>query len=570
MLKKLVCLVSVFYFVGMAYSADTPFDKLLKASQKLLIDSADQNSFDVLKNSLDLYKEPTVKYSIVKVMGLSLLNSDKSKFDAFKAEINGKYPWLDFSFADKSSADYAGALKKSVNHLALNASSAFEKQSGNAPENITVNPRKDAVDAFGGGEPVVEKKDPVETVETNVEPVRVKDETVVAKVEDVTAEMKEAGKTKTGDIDKDSVFFKVYHAALNAQKGNVEGIRELVTLTFEEKPEELTSAIVKSMALGMLSANSKSTNPYIIKVNSTYFDNPFLNFLDDEPFSVDCRSCVGKGHREVKCSKCLTGKCRNCKGDGEIRYKGLGGEMVQKTCPTCKGEKVCGVCEGDKIIEKKCYTCGSRGSLFNKKILKPEYEKALQFVVDLTPKLAEEAGVYIGVGINPEAIARVDAIRKVQREKDAAEKARIKAEREAELARLEEERNKPVVKEVKEGGQTVIVTEFEMTEEQSSKNLDYAVFEFDNFYKVQQKRTGSSIYDKVYGKFEGGQAILYMEITNEFHSSGQGYKEQILDGCYQFFKLRSGANGSGKNVDVKVLLNGKVVAGTKKGAVYFN
>ena len=576
MLKKIVCLLSVFCFAGMGYSADTPFDKLLKASKSLVIDSADQSSFDILKSSLDLYKEPTVKYSIVKVLSYSLLNSDESKFTSFKDEIATKYPWLDFAFVEKNSGDYAGALKKSANHLALNASSAFEKQSGNAPESITVNPRKDVADAFGDAGTVANNTEPegntepVTEPEGNTESENKTGEALLARVDDVTEEMKEAGKTKSGDIAKDSIYYKVYHAAMTAQKGEAAGIRVLVKLTFEEKPEELTSAIVKSMTLGMLSANSKSTNPYIIKVNSVFLDNPFLNFLDEEPFTVDCRTCKGKGHRETKCTKCINGSCRNCKGEGDIRYKGLGGAMVIKKCPTCRGEKVCGTCEGDKVNEKKCFTCNSRGSLFNKEVFKPQYKEALQYVIDLTPKLADEAGVYIGVGINSAALARVDELRKAQREKEAAAKARIMAEKEAELARLEEERKKPKVKEIKQGGQTIIVSEFETTEGESNENLDYAVFEFDNFYKVQQKRTGSSIYEKVYGKYEGGRAILYMDVSDEFQSSGKGYKEQILDGCYQFFKLRSGANGSGGNVDIKMMHKGKLTAGTKKGEIFFN
>jgi len=560
----------------MAYSADTPFDKLLKASKKLVVDSADQDSFTVLKNSMDLYKKPTVKYSIVKVLSLSLLNSDKSKFDSFKSEVQEKYPWLDFSFAD-STADYSSALKSSVNHLALNASSAFETQAGNAPENISVNPRQDAVDAFGSTETVAENTEPVEgntdpvetktkSVEGNTEPVE--GNTELARADVVTEEMKEAGKTQAGDIDKDSIYYKVYHAALDAQKGNASGIRDLVKLTFEEKPEELTSAIVKSMTLGMMSANSKSTNPYIIKVNSVYLDNPFLNFLDEEPISQECRTCKGDGQRESKCSKCLTGSCRNCKGSGEIRYKGLGGQVVQKVCPTCKGEKVCGSCKGDKVIEKKCFSCGARGTIFNKAAFKPQYKEALQYVVDLTPKLAEEAGVYIGVGINKEALARVDTIRQQEKEKFEAEKARMQAEREAELARLEEERKKPKVKEIKQGGQTIIVTEFEMTEGESNENLDYAVFEFENYLKAQQKRTKSSIYEKVYGKYEGGKSMLYIEISDAFNANAASYKQQVLDGFYRFWKLRSGANGAGGNVDVKMTHGGKVVAGTKDGVVY--
>ena len=563
--------LTVLLFVCLAFSAsaaDTHFDKLLKASKKLAVNPSDNQSFDVLANSLDLYKESTVRASLVKVMGLAVLSTDQSKFENFKTEMKTKMPWMDFSFADNP-GNLPQALKQSVNHLALNASSASEDQSGNSPSKLLVNPRMDATEEFGSTNesPEIAKVDDSPKEEPVTEPVN--EAEIAKKDDDFDNKMKEAGKTKEGDIAKDSIYFKVHEAGVLAQKGDGEGIRELVKLTFEEKPEELTSAIVKAMTLGMLSANSKSTNPYIIKVNSVYLDNAFLNFLDEEPFTIDCRLCED-GKRESKCKSCLNGKCRNCKGAGEIRYRGLGGETVQKTCPTCKGEKKCSTCNGDRVEKKNCISCSARGSRFNKSAFKPEFQKALQYLVDLTPKLAEEAGVYIGVGVNQAALARIDNVRKVQREKEAAEKARMQREKEAELARLEEEKKKKMTREVKQNGQTVIITEFETTEGESNENLNYAVFEFENYLKAQQKRTKSSIYEKCYGKYEGGKAMLYIEISDAFNANAASYKEQVLDGFYRFWKLRSGANGAGGNVDVKMLHGGKVVAGTKNGTVFVN
>ncbi|MCM8528511.1 MAG: hypothetical protein NE327_18450 [Lentisphaeraceae bacterium] len=564
MLRLLILFSAFSIFVSSAQAADTPFDKLLKASKVLAVNSSDSESLEVLKGNLELFSETSVKSSIVKVIGLSLLNSDKSKFEAFQSEVKSKYPWMDFSFVDDNAGDYGSALTKSVNYLALNASSAFEEQSGVSVAKLMVKPRMDATEVFGAPETKeVAKLD-------EEKPEKMKEETPEDNKDELAEKMKEAGKTKAGDIAEDSIYFKIYHAAVNAQKGDGNGIRELVKLTFEEKPEELTSAVVKAMTLGMLSANSKSTNPYIIKVNSVYLDNAFLNFLDEEPFTVDCRLCLGKGQRESKCKKCLNGTCRNCKGAGEIRYKGLGGEVVQKACPTCEGKKKCKSCNGDRIEKKDCYSCGARGSKFNTSVFKTQFNESLQYVIDLTPKLADEANVYIGVGVNKLAVARIEKIRQAQREKEAAEKARMLAEREKELARLEEERKKPKVKEIKQNGQTVIVTEFEVTEGESNENLDYAVFEFENYLKAQQKRTKSSIYEKVYGKFEGAKSMLYIEISDAFQQNGAEYKEQVLDGFYRFWKLRSGANGAGGNVDVKMLYQGKVVAGTKDGSVFVN
>ena len=77
---------------------------------------------------------------------------------------------------------------------------------------------------------------------------------------------------------------------------------------------------------------------------------------------------------------------------------------------------------------------------------------------------------------------------------------------------------------------------------------------------TQQKRTKSSIYEKVYGKYEGGKSMLYIEISDAFNANAASYKQQVLDGFYRFWKLRSGANGAGGNVDVKMTHGGKVVA----------
>lgn len=568
MFKKLVCILTVMACSLALNAADTPFDQLLKASKKLVVNPSDSESMDIVKSKIDLFNESSVKASIIKVIGLATLASDKSSFDDFEIEMKAKYPWMDFSFADADSSAYGDELKKTVNFLALNASSALEAQNGNAPSKLLVRPRTEAVEAFSGGDSKMDKE-PAPTEET-VEIAKKDDEPVVQDTAEIKEQMKEAAKTKSGDIDKDSIYYKVYHAAVKAQKGEGDGIRELVQLTFEEKPEELTSAIVKTMTLGMLSANSKSTNPYIIKVNSVYLDNAFLNFLDEEPFSVSCNFCAGKGQREAKCRKCLDGKCRNCKGSGEISYKGLGGEFVRKQCPTCEGQKNCSTCAGERVSKKPCTTCGTRGTRFNKNAFKPEYVKSMQYLVDLTPKLAEEANVYIGVGVNKLAIARIEAIREDQKRKEAEEKARMKVEREKELARLEEERKKKMTKEVIQDGQRVIISEFEVPAGGSNENLEYALFEFENYLKAQQKRTKSIIYDKVDARFVDGKAMLYIEVSDSFNQNGREYKEQILDGFYRFWKLRSGANGSGSNVDVVMNYQGKQIAGTKNGEVFVN
>jgi hypothetical protein len=558
---RFIILISVYFCALDMLAVERPIDKMLKTSAAL-VSSSDKASIDLMKENLDIYKEAHVRNSIVEVVSYALLR-DKGDFETFKTSVKSQYPGVDFSFVEKNQGNYDQALKSSLSNLVLNASSATQVMEGNSPLALTVKPRMVAEVAELG---TIVKEEPLDVEGT--------DSVEIAKV--ATPEItdtplpdeSEEGKTRTQDIAKDSIYYKVYHAAKGMQAGKGKAILEMKKLSFEKANTELTEAVIKAMALGMLSAKSSSYGQYAQNVKQAYEDNDYLGFLQEEPFQVACGPCKGLGHKELKCRSCINGSCRNCGAKGTITVKGLSGTET-KMCPTCRGDKNCKQCKGEKVTKKDCRACANKGTRFNGSILSAQYKEAVQYLIDAAPQLAKDDGLYIGVGDNPLALARLDALRSAKAERLRMREELAAREKEEELARLEIRRQKKAAKEaariakeeekkaLMDAENGVIVTE--IPESGTNPNLTHAVLEVRNYLDAQEKRTKSNIYEKCSGSFVKGRPVLVIQVSDGFQNSARNYKEQVAEGFYRFWKLRAQQNGVGSNVTLELEYDGATV-----------
>jgi hypothetical protein len=555
---RFIILISVYFCASHMLVAESSVDKMLKTSSAF-VSSSDKASIDLMKQSLGVYKEAHVRNSIVEVVSYALLR-DKGDFETFKASIVSQYPGVDFSFVEKNQGNYDQALKSSLSNLVLNASSASQVMEGNSPLKLTVTPRTVAETADLN---VLVKEEPLDVKEADsVELAKV----AVREIPDTPLpnESDEA-KTRTQDIAKDSIYYKVYHAAKGIQAGEGKAIHEMKKLSFEKASTELTEAIIKAMALGMLSAKSSSYGQYAQSVNKAYEDNDYLGFLQEKPFQVACGPCKGVGHKELKCRSCINGTCRNCGAKGTITVKGLSGTET-KTCPTCRGEKNCKQCKGEKVTKKDCRVCASKGTRFNSGILSAQYKEAVQYLIDAAPQLAKDDGLYIGVGDNPLALARLDALRSAKAERVRMRQEQAAREEAEETARLDMRRQKKAEREAAkeaadkakmEAEEGVIVTE--IPESGTNPNLTHAVLEVRNYLNVQEKRSKSNIYEKCSGSFVKGRPTLVIEVSDGFQNSARSYREQVAEGFYRFWKLRAQQNGVGTNVILELEYDGSTV-----------
>ena len=99
-----------------------------------------------------------------------------------------------------------------------------------------------------------------------------------------------------------------------------------MAISLGDHPITMTQDIIKVVVYGLIRSNQKEKlNDYLKKV-----DSGMTGFLNDKKVNKGCNSCDGKGNTEVKCPKCVFGKCYNCKGVGHIEYKGIKGASKSK------------------------------------------------------------------------------------------------------------------------------------------------------------------------------------------------------------------------------------------------
>jgi len=180
---------------------------------------------------------------------------------------------------------------------------------------------------------------------------------------------------------------KVYtHAEIGAiiqkvNQGNKASLDQLMTISLGDHPITLTQDIVKVVVFGLIRSNQTAKlSDYLKKV-----DPGLVSFLDDKKLNHGCKECEGEGHSAVKCTKCIFGKCYNCKGVGYIEYKGLKGVSKSKDpkakeksiCNTCHGTGKCLRCKGEGEIKKDCPHCRG-GQTLNKNSLLKEMIKSIQ------------------------------------------------------------------------------------------------------------------------------------------------------------------------------------------------
>ena len=187
---------------------------------------------------------------------------------------------------------------------------------------------------------------------------------------------------------------KVYtHAEIGqivqkVSQGNKASIDQLMAISLGNHPITLTQDIVKVVIFGLIRTNQTAKlNSYLKKV-----DPGLTGFLNDKKINHGCKECEGEGHTEVKCKRCVFGKCYNCKGQGFIEYRGLKGaskdaddksRKEKSICNVCHSTGKCLICKGEGNLKRDCSHC-QKGQTLNKNALLKEMIKSLQNISKVT------------------------------------------------------------------------------------------------------------------------------------------------------------------------------------------
>lgn len=528
-------------------SANENIKDILAATGTLIKDVEDQGAVDVLKNRSKDVESTVVKNKVLEIIALAMKTNGDSGLDGFKMAHN----YCDFSRVDNA-AEPKAVLQKQLPFLVLSLASEYEVQMGNSPTHLDVKVNGAFTPSFQE-QPVFEDAAPaVITDSTQTEDA----------LETPTKPM------AAGDIKKDSVFYQAYHSAKKAQSGDSQGMKDLLKLSVEKHDEDVNRMLVKTISLAMINSGSKSLKGYFSKVDSTFGGQEYLDFLEQEPFQKNCPKCDGEGFIGVPCKKGIDGKCRNCKGKGFITYKGLDNKIIKKECPVSKGTGKCPHCDGTGIIKLDCSTCKNKGTIFDKSAVPQEYAASLQRIIDLMPKLADDQGIYIGVGINRLALARIEQEKRQKEERIRLQAEMQRRQREQELlAKQVAERKaaEAAEKEKSEGNMIVRTVEMEPIEEGgTSSRLKHALLEMTENLNAKERVSKANIYETVDAKYQKGLATLFIEVSAEVAGLDSDTRFQYIDGFFRFWKLRCGANGAG-TPGFQVTYKGQLIAEAQKG-----
>ena len=348
-------------------------------------------------------------------------------------------------------------------------------------------------------------------------------------------------------IDEDNDYFKIYHAAVKAQKGDVSGIKQLISFSSKTKSPELSATLVKFVVLGMLKSKSKSLSKYLKRVKPAH-----IAFLEDAPLRKNCLKCEGNKVYEEQCRQCKKGICRGCRGTGQIKYEGFN-EMVVKVCPSCKGSKECIKCDGTSTEKKDCLSCRKTGTFFDRKAIPAEYKDTLAAIIQISPELAFDEGLYIGVGKNKILLAATEAVEKEKRL--AKLEARRALEKQQEVARSIREQQQVTKIQREKPDKIYVVREAKNSQE----DIDRATLEMRNYLKNQERSLKVTLFETIAVKVESGSPTLYIEVSSSLMSNSDDSRKQYFEGFKRFWELRARNNGLAGRAQINITRNGKRV-----------
>ena len=365
-------------------------------------------------------------------------------------------------------------------------------------------------------------------------------------------------------INTENAYYKVYEAAKKAQQKDVEGIRALYKMSLEDHGDtELNKMMIKTIMLSMIKSSSKALKNYMPAVDAKFIGLGTMEFLYESPLQVKCNRCRGDGVEEDICRQCFKGTCKNCKGNKQISYKGLGGKLIVKKCDTCARTGKCQNCEGTGIAKTSCRGCYEKGTVFSRNAVPGEYDASLKHMVDYIPQLAAEKDIYITEQIiaavkKQELKEQLAAARKAEKKRREAELAKKKAEQEALAAKVAAAK--------KAAGKLVTTTK---RSPGYDAKLDHPLLEFNQFFRNRERISKQSLYENADAAYTDGKPTLTIDVKSTILKSKATLRMQYLEAFYQFWKLRCTSNRVGSNVGFIVTYKGKKVAELVDGEIKF-
>ncbi|NQZ59966.1 MAG: hypothetical protein HRT88_21140, partial [Lentisphaeraceae bacterium] len=239
------------------------------------------------------------------------------------------------------------------------------------------------------------------------------------------------------EINRDNIYYQVYEAALKVRDDKNEGYSTIIKCAKTGEDIELSRAAIKVVILAMKKRRSKAITSFAKTVLTKFPGENMLGFLKETPLAKSCKKCRGSGKNRAR-----------------------------QKCPACRGKKYISLSTA----------------------VPAELIKAIETLIKITPQLAADNGLYIGVSPKPNNTIKND------------------------------------------GDNFTPVTD-----------ADYAKAELLNYLKMQEKRSQSDIYKKCSVVKLQGKWTLLIIAGKDLLKMNKEVRQQTVDGFYKFWVLRAGS-----------------------------
>lgn len=331
-------------------------------------------------------------------------------------------------------------------------------------------------------------------------------------------------------------YKKISEVIKRVQAGERKALDELMQIALGEHPLELSDKIKATVVYGLTTLNEPQKLADFL--NKTGLNQKEI--FADKKFHSDCKDCEGEGHSKADCKACVFGKCKNCKGQGVIEYKGLNDEVVSSICPKCVGTKKCTKCDGAGDMLSDCKSC-IKGDVFDRSSVFKEYVNSVK---DIDQMISQK--------INQ--MEKVDSVVETEVKEETNVSKKMNLEEDINIKENREEK-KELPTEVKEEDPKV-----EVLAEIADPRLERSFNEVKKLIENHQNKHNQKIFNDINFALNDSVPTMVLNFNEAFYKNIGESEKNVLHNFEKFWEARAFLNGYRGKVKIKLMNDDKNVS----------
>jgi len=337
-------------------------------------------------------------------------------------------------------------------------------------------------------------------------------------------------------------YKKISEVINRVQAGEKKALDDLMNIALGEHPLELSDKIKATVIYGLTtSKDTQKLADFLDKIGMEKDD-----FYSHKKFHTDCKICEGEGHSLKDCRNCVFGKCKNCKGQGVIEYKGLNDEIVKSICTKCNGTKKCVKCDGVGDVKKDCSHC-NKGDVFDNSSVFNEYVNSVKNIDQLINQKINQMEK-VESSVETEVKENTEVSKKMSLEEDINIKETINENKEELPTEVkEEEENKEENKE-------------ELLADIADPRLKASFNEVKRLIMNHENKHSTKIFNDIKFLLDEQTPTMVLNFNEAFYKNIGESEKNIIHNFEKFWEARAFLNGYRGKVDIKLINNEKNVS----------